>query len=258
MPRACLAPSSAWQAAQRNRRNGLRLLATPPTRVDDGPLDAATMAAASRRGALQQAAGGLAALAGVLAPLPAAARPEGVNKPELLAPRGADGSAARVMQMADVNYLTKGQLKAMDAKLKTLEEKTSVKLRVLCQRYPQTPGLAIKDYWDINDRTIVLIADRGLKGTSNILNFNVGEGFKLDLPSIFWSRLSGKYGSTFYIKENGEDQAIIQVRARGRRPHTILLSSLPPPRRAFVCVPPCRSYVVGPGRRTTTRARDGD
>jgi hypothetical protein len=42
----------------------------------------------------------------------------------------------------------------------------------------------------------------------NVLNFNVGEGVKFALPNIFWTRLSGKYGTTFYVKENGIDIAV--------------------------------------------------
>ena len=29
----------------------------------------------------------------------------------------------------------------------------------------------------------------------NVLNFNVGEGVKFALPNVFWTRLSGKYGT---------------------------------------------------------------
>jgi hypothetical protein len=42
----------------------------------------------------------------------------------------------------------------------------------------------------------------------NVLNFNVGEGVKFALPNVFWTRLSGKYGTTFYVKENGIDISI--------------------------------------------------
>ena len=89
-----------------------------------------------------------------------------------------------------------------------IEKTSGVKLRVLCQSYPETPGLAIKDYWKVDDMTIVLIADKGLKGTSNILNFNVGDGLADILPTPFWSRLQGRFGTSRYWRDEGEDVAI--------------------------------------------------
>ena len=77
----------------------------------------------------------------------------------------------------------------------------------------------------------MLVADKGTKGTSNMLNFNVccawacrrcgacpssplphttqvAEGAKLQLPNTFWTRLQSTFGNTFFVKENGEDVAI--------------------------------------------------
>ena len=42
----------------------------------------------------------------------------------------------------------------------------------------------------------------------NVLNFNVGDGIKFALPNVFWTRLSGKYGNTFFVRENGMDLAV--------------------------------------------------
>jgi len=82
------------------------------------------------------------------------------------------------------------------------------------QNYPNTPGLAIRDYWSLgkegqkDDKYIVLVVDQ-FGGKSNVLNFNVGEGVKLNLPNLFWTRLQAKYGNTFFVKENGIDLAIV-------------------------------------------------
>jgi len=104
----------------------------------------------------------------------------------------------------------------MDDMLLKLEQDTGFRLRVLCQSYPNTPGLAVRDYWDLgkegqkDDKYIVLVVDQ-FGGKGNVLNFNVGEGVKFALPNVFWTRLQGKYGSTFFVKENGIDLAIVNA-----------------------------------------------
>ena len=79
--------------------------------------------------------------------LPALARPEGVNKPELLP----TGPVQRVIDLQ--KFLTSGERTKMDAQLAKIEAETGFKLRVLCQQYPNTPGLAIKDYWGASRRS---------------------------------------------------------------------------------------------------------
>lgn len=37
----------------------------------------------------------------------------------------------------------------MNDLLTNLERDTGYRVRVLCQAYPRTPGLAIRDYWDL-------------------------------------------------------------------------------------------------------------
>jgi len=142
-----------------------------------------------------------------LRPLPASARLEGVNKPELLP----SVPGMNVIQVK--KFLTKGQEKRMNDMLTKLEADTGWRVRVLCQAYPITPGLAIRDYWDLakegakDDKYVVLVVDE-FGGKGNVLNFNVGEGVKFALPNIFWTRLSSKYGTTFFVKDNGIDLAI--------------------------------------------------
>ena len=76
-------------------------------------------------------------------PRPATARLEGVNKPELLPTE----PGLNVIQVE--KFLTKGQEKRLDGLLSKLEKDTGYRVRVLCQAYPRTPGLAIRDYWDL-------------------------------------------------------------------------------------------------------------
>ena len=111
----------------------------------------------------------------------AGARPEGVNRPELL-PKEAN------VPLIDVaNFLTKGQEKKVVTDLTDLEKRTGYKLRVLCQSYPNTPGLAIKNYWGVDDNTVVLVVDKGegfnKQGIpSNIMNLNIGKNADDALP----------------------------------------------------------------------------
>lgn len=122
----------------------------------------------------------------------------GVNKPELL-PK----EFSPVIDVA--GFLTPGQEKRLSQEIDNLEKDTGFKLRVLAQNYPDTPGLAIKDFWQVDDTTIVFVADPTF---GNILNFNVGATVDLDIPRSFWSRLAGKYGNIFYWKEKGEEASI--------------------------------------------------
>ena len=91
-------------------------------------------------------------------PSPSDARLEGVNRPELLPSE----PGKNVIQVE--KFLTPGQAKRMDEKLGKLEATTGFRVRVLCQAYPQTPGLAIRDYWDLgkegakDDKFIVLVS----------------------------------------------------------------------------------------------------
>lgn len=147
------------------------------------------------------------ALLGISTPQPAFARLDPVNRPDLLPKE--DG--LNVIQVE--KFLTSGQAKRMDNLLASLEKDTGFRLRVLCQSYPNTPGLAIRDYWDLgkedqkDDKYVVLVVDQ-FGGKGNVLNFNVGDGMKFALPNVFWTRLQGKYGTTFYVKENGIDLSI--------------------------------------------------
>jgi TPM domain len=127
-------------------------------------------------------------------PSAAQARLESVNRPDLLPSE----KGLNVIQTE--KFLTSGQAKRMNDLLSALERDTGYRVRVLCQKYPLTPGLAIRDYWSLgqdnqkDDKYVVLVVDE-FGGNSNMLNFNVGDGVKLALPNIFWTRLSNKFGT---------------------------------------------------------------
>jgi hypothetical protein len=145
-----------------------------------------------------------------VSPLEVSARPEGVNRPDLLP----SGPVTSVIDTA--NFLTKGQEKKVLSAISDLEKSTGYKLRLLCQSYPNTPGLAIKEYWGIDDNTVLLVADRGegfnRKGIpTNIMNLNIGRNLDTVLPAQFWTRLTNKLGNQPYVKENGEDVAVLNA-----------------------------------------------
>jgi hypothetical protein len=62
-------------------------------------------------------------------------------------------------------FLTLGQVKRLDALLTARERDTGYRVRVLCQSYPNTCGLAIRDYWDLgkegqkDEKYVVLVVD---------------------------------------------------------------------------------------------------
>ena len=79
--------------------------------------------------------------------------------------------------------------------------------------------MAIRSYWglgsssgspDASDNYVLLVAD-DFGGKGNLLNFNVGPEVDLLLPSVFFSRVSSKYGSLFYVKDNGKDTSVINA-----------------------------------------------
>ncbi|MCJ8281573.1 MAG: TPM domain-containing protein [Rivularia sp. ALOHA_DT_140] len=89
--------------------------------------------------------------------------------------------------------------------LNNFEEETGWQLRVLTQ-YDRTPGRAVIKFWGLNDRSILLVADsRG----GNILSFAVGDDVYELLPRTFWIELQTRFGNLYYVREKGEDRAII-------------------------------------------------
>jgi hypothetical protein len=103
--------------------------------------------------------------------------------------------------------LTDVQEMALAQELEQFEQEHGWKLRVVTQ-YDRTPGRAVKDFWGLDDRSVLLVADpRG----GNLLSFNVGDAVYEKMPRLFWIELQARFGNMFYVREHGEDQAIIQA-----------------------------------------------
>ena len=102
--------------------------------------------------------------------------------------------------------LTKGQKSILEQELNEYEQQSGWKIRVLTQ-FEDSPGIAIKDFWEIDERTLLVIADpRG----GNLINFNVGDSYFSLLPRLFWVELQSRFGNQFYVRDYGEDSAIIE------------------------------------------------
>jgi energy-converting hydrogenase Eha subunit A len=104
------------------------------------------------------------------------------------------------------NFLPTLQEEALIKDLETFEAETGWKLRVLTQ-YDRTPGRAVKNFWGLNDKSVLLIADaRG----GNLLGFNVGDDLYKFLPRTFWVELQTRFGNLYFVRENGENQSIVE------------------------------------------------
>ncbi|MCS6812412.1 MAG: TPM domain-containing protein [Cyanobacteria bacterium] len=122
------------------------------------------------------------------------------DNPELL-----PDSPTNVIDLA--RTLTAIQEAQLDQELSDFEAETGWKLRVLTQ-FDRTPGRAVKEFWNLDDKSVMLVADaRG----GNLLNFSVGDDLYPLLPRTFWIELQTRYGNQFFVRENGEDQSIIQA-----------------------------------------------
>ncbi|UBF23881.1 TPM domain-containing protein [Kovacikia minuta CCNUW1] len=102
--------------------------------------------------------------------------------------------------------LTSIQEESLVKDLKQFEQETGWKLRVLTQ-FERTPGTAVKEYWGLDDHSVLLVADpRG----GNLLNFNVGDALYPLLPRTFWIELQTRFGNQFFVRDHGEDQSILE------------------------------------------------
>ena len=102
-------------------------------------------------------------------------------------------------------FLTDSEELALDQKLTKFEETTGWKLRVLTQ-VDRTPGRAVKDFWGLDDQSVMLVADaRG----RNLLNFSVGDSIYPLLSRGFWIELQSRYGNQFFVRDQGYNQSIL-------------------------------------------------
>lgn len=102
---------------------------------------------------------------------------------------------------------TEGQRQQLEDELAGVEEEGGWKLRVLTQ-YDRTPGRAVKPFWGVDNRSLVLIADpRG----GNLLNFNVGQDLFALMPRTYWVELQTRFGNQYYVRDHGEDGAILDA-----------------------------------------------
>ncbi len=103
--------------------------------------------------------------------------------------------------------LSTEQTRELEASLNDFERRSGWKIRVLTQ-FERTPGLSVRDFWGLDERSLLVVADpRG----GNLLNFNVGDAFFSLMPRIFWVELQTRFGNQYYVKENGEDGAILNA-----------------------------------------------
>jgi energy-converting hydrogenase Eha subunit A len=129
---------------------------------------------------------------------PAAA--QGFDNPELL-----PDAPTPIIDLAQT--LTTSQEKILGDKLAQLEADTGFKLRVLTQ-FDRTPGRAVKEFWGLDEKSILVIADeRG----GNLLGFNVGNALYALFPRTFWIELQTRFGNLYYVRDNGPDQSILGV-----------------------------------------------
>ncbi len=103
--------------------------------------------------------------------------------------------------------LSPNQRKNLEEKLNKFELESGWKIKYLSQ-FESSPGLAIKDFWNLDETSLLVIADpRG----GNLLNFNVGDAYFSFLPRLFWVELQTRYGNQYYVKDHGEDGAVLDA-----------------------------------------------
>ena len=122
------------------------------------------------------------------------------NNPELL-----PSNQTPIIDLA--RTLSENQRIDLEKSLNDYEINTGWKIRLLSQ-YEKTPGKAVKEFWSLDETSLLIVADpRG----GNLLNFNVGEAYFSFLPRLFWVELQTRFGNQYYVRDNGEDGAVLDA-----------------------------------------------
>ena len=99
------------------------------------------------------------------------------------------------------------QRASLEESLDQVEQDSGWKLRVLTQ-YERTPGLAVRSFWGLDESSLLVVADpRG----GNLLNFNVGDALFALMPRTYWVELQTRFGNQYYVKDHGEDGAVLDA-----------------------------------------------
>ena len=103
--------------------------------------------------------------------------------------------------------LSPNQKENLEKTLNNFELESGWKIKYLSQ-FESSPGLAIKDFWKLDETSLLIIADpRG----GNLLNFNVGDAYFSFLPRLFWVELQTRFGNQYYVRDHGEDGSVIDA-----------------------------------------------
>ena len=141
----------------------------------------------------------LTALSLFVAEPAAHARLDALNNPQLLP------STPNEVVVDVSGALTKGEVARLTSASTRIENASGVKLRILSQRYPTSPGSAIAEYWRVDENTLVFVCDPEL---GNAVNFNVGKRVDERANASFFNRLASDFGSRKFIASKGEAEAI--------------------------------------------------
>ena len=187
-------PGGSWVGGHGGRHSSGRMLATEAVAM--GQLE--SVGSDLRGGWARVRAFALGLLLCLGLSVGAAAPAQAYDNPDLL-----PDHPTPVIDLAKI--LTDQQRSSLEEHLNAFEQRTGWKLRVLTQ-YDRTPGTAVKQFWGLDERSLLLVADeRG----GNLLNFNVGDALFALMPRTYWVELQTRYGNQYYVRDHGQDAAIV-------------------------------------------------